>query len=196
MLSCCLLMHVSCRFAQKESQFAFNSGLFYVVPNLRTIELMERLETRLSRQKYWDQTAYNEEIFFLSHGHYKSPKVGLPRVCGVGMHTWAAHRPSSLFVQGKMCGAWEGVCDVCAQRPLVLLAGHDRSCHAGSLASAAYCTKHLQDGCCHLIESRQRGLCCLVPTNIMSCINSIDKGCLVAACDCRSLCVQWTTTSS
>jgi hypothetical protein len=66
---------LSCRFAQKECQFAFNSGLFYVAANLRTIELMERLETRLSREKYWDQTAYNEEIFFLSHGKYKSPKV-------------------------------------------------------------------------------------------------------------------------
>jgi hypothetical protein len=71
---------LSCRFAQKESQFAFNSGLFYVAANLRTIELMERLERRLSREKYWDQTAYNEEIFFLSHGNYKSPKVSMPGV--------------------------------------------------------------------------------------------------------------------
>jgi hypothetical protein len=63
------------RFAQKQSQFALNSGLFYVAANLRTIELMERLERRLSREKYWDQTAYNEEIFFLSHGNYRSPKV-------------------------------------------------------------------------------------------------------------------------
>ena len=29
---------------------------------------MQRLATRLSHQKYWDQTAFNEEIFFLSHG--------------------------------------------------------------------------------------------------------------------------------
>ena len=36
---------------------------------------MGRLETRLSKQKYWDQTAWNEEIFFLSHGAYKSPQV-------------------------------------------------------------------------------------------------------------------------
>lgn len=64
-----------CRFAQKQSQFALNSGLFYVTAKLRTIQLMERLETRLSKEKYWDQTAYNEEIFFLSHGSYKSPKV-------------------------------------------------------------------------------------------------------------------------
>jgi hypothetical protein len=55
--------------------FNFNSGLFYLRANERTIELMQRLETRLSKQKYWDQTAYNEEIFFLSHGSYKSPQV-------------------------------------------------------------------------------------------------------------------------
>lgn len=35
-----------------------------------------RLETRLSKTAYWDQTAFNEEIFFLSHGEYKSPQVG------------------------------------------------------------------------------------------------------------------------
>eukprot|EP00879_Flechtneria_rotunda_P018582 GHRR01019498.1.p1 GENE.GHRR01019498.1~~GHRR01019498.1.p1 ORF type:complete len:352 (+),score=74.77 GHRR01019498.1:376-1431(+) len=63
------------RFAQKESHFNLNSGLFYLKPNPRTVELMQRLETRLSREKYWDQTAYNEEIFFLSHDNYKSPQV-------------------------------------------------------------------------------------------------------------------------
>jgi arabinosyltransferase len=36
---------------------------------------MRRLEERLSRQKYWDQTAYNEELFFLSHGDYVSPQA-------------------------------------------------------------------------------------------------------------------------
>lgn len=67
---------IRCRFAQKESHFNLNSGLFFISSNMRTIELMERLEKRLSREKYWDQTAYNEEMFFLSHGNYKSPKVG------------------------------------------------------------------------------------------------------------------------
>lgn len=36
---------------------------------------MRRLEERLSRQKYWDQTAYNEELFFMSHGSYASPQA-------------------------------------------------------------------------------------------------------------------------
>ena len=52
-----------------------SSGLFYVKANERVVDLMGRLEKRLSTQKYWDQTAWNEEIFFLSHGAYKSPQV-------------------------------------------------------------------------------------------------------------------------
>lgn len=70
-----LACHLLCRFAQKESHFNLNSGLFYVRANHRTVELMQRLETRLAKEKYWDQTAYNEEIFFLSHDNYKSPQV-------------------------------------------------------------------------------------------------------------------------
>lgn len=65
------------RFAQKYVRFNLNSGLFYIKSNPRTIELMQRLETRLSREKYWDQTAYNEEMFFLSHDEYKSPQVSV-----------------------------------------------------------------------------------------------------------------------
>ena len=52
-----------------------SAGLFYLRANERTVELMQRLDERLSKTKYWDQTAYNEEIFFLSHGDYKSPQV-------------------------------------------------------------------------------------------------------------------------
>ncbi|GFH25286.1 glycosyltransferase, partial [Haematococcus lacustris] len=65
------------RFAQFYKHFNMNSGLFYLRANKRTLELLVRLETRLSKQKYWDQTAYNEEIFFLSHGSYKSPQVSV-----------------------------------------------------------------------------------------------------------------------
>ncbi|KAG1676624.1 hypothetical protein FOA52_008753 [Chlamydomonas sp. UWO 241] len=65
------------RFAQFYKRFNMNSGLFYLRANNRTQELMARLDERLSRQKYWDQTAYNEEMFFLSHGNYKSPQVSV-----------------------------------------------------------------------------------------------------------------------
>jgi hypothetical protein len=63
------------RYAQAYKHFNLNSGLFYMKANPRTVELMERLEKRLSKEKYWDQSAYNEEIFHLSHGKYKSPQV-------------------------------------------------------------------------------------------------------------------------
>ena len=67
--------------AQYEKHFNLNSGFFYLSPNERTVGLMARLEDRLSKEKYWDQTAYNEEIFFLSHDDYVSPQVGAACVC-------------------------------------------------------------------------------------------------------------------
>jgi hypothetical protein len=87
------------RFAQKYVRFNLNSGLFYIKSNPRTIELMQRLETRLSREKYWDQTAYNEEMFFLSHDEYKSPQVGGAAGSGVGRY-WGC----LLGVLGCCCG--------------------------------------------------------------------------------------------
>ena len=63
------------------AHFNMNSGLFYLRSNERTIGLMQRLETRLAKEKYWDQTAYNEEMFVLSHGDYKSAMVRPASVC-------------------------------------------------------------------------------------------------------------------
>jgi hypothetical protein len=56
------------RYAQSTKHMNLNSGLFYVRANENTLRLMLKLADRLSKQKYWDQTAFNEEIFFLSHG--------------------------------------------------------------------------------------------------------------------------------
>lgn len=56
------------RYAQSTQHMNLNSGLFYVRANDNTVALMQKLARRLSQQKYWDQTAFNEEIFFLSHG--------------------------------------------------------------------------------------------------------------------------------
>jgi hypothetical protein len=50
----------------------------------------QRLETRLSREKYWDQTAYNEEIFFLSHDEYRSPQVRMRNTLP-SLGKWTAH---------------------------------------------------------------------------------------------------------
>jgi hypothetical protein len=57
------------------THFNMNSGLFYLRANARTIDLMQRLEARLARETYWDQSAYNEEMFVLSHGARRSPQV-------------------------------------------------------------------------------------------------------------------------
>ncbi|CAL8464975.1 g4510 [Coccomyxa elongata] len=63
------------RYAQGTTHLNLNSGLFYIQANARTIDLMKRIAARLAKEKAWDQSVYNEEIFFLSHGKYKSPGV-------------------------------------------------------------------------------------------------------------------------
>jgi hypothetical protein len=35
------------------------------------------LADRLGKEAEWDQSVWNEFIFFLSHGDYKSPQVGV-----------------------------------------------------------------------------------------------------------------------
>ncbi|PRW59143.1 Nucleotide-diphospho-sugar transferase family [Chlorella sorokiniana] len=63
------------RYAQGTRHMAFNSGLFFVKANEKTIDLMTRIADKLSKQKEWDQSVWNEYIFFLSHGDYKSPQI-------------------------------------------------------------------------------------------------------------------------
>eukprot|EP00798_Chlamydomonas_sp_ICE-L_P003487 gene3487-13553_t len=65
------------RFAQYFKHFNLNSGLFWLKGNKKVTNLMTRLDDRLAKQQYWDQTAFNEEIFFLSHGDYVSPGVSV-----------------------------------------------------------------------------------------------------------------------
>ncbi|KAG7675171.1 hypothetical protein Ndes2526B_g08029 [Nannochloris sp. 'desiccata'] len=63
------------RYAQGVRHMVMNSGLFYLKANSRTIDLMQRIAARLHKEKAWDQSVYNEEVFFLSHGERKSPQV-------------------------------------------------------------------------------------------------------------------------
>lgn len=63
------------RYAQGVKHMVLNSGLFYLRSNSRTVELMKRISERLHKQAGWDQSIYNEEIFFLSHGEYRSSRV-------------------------------------------------------------------------------------------------------------------------
>ena len=43
---------------------ARNSGLFYVRATAETLEMMARLKGRMERESVWDQTAYNEEMWW------------------------------------------------------------------------------------------------------------------------------------
>lgn len=63
------------RYAQGVRHMAFNSGLFYIRANPRTVDLLTRIADKLGKHKEWDQSVWNEFIFFLSHGNYKSPQV-------------------------------------------------------------------------------------------------------------------------
>ena len=65
------------RYAQGTQHMALNSGLFYLRANERTIALMQNIYKRLRKEKLWDQSVYNEEIFFLTHGPVKRAQVSV-----------------------------------------------------------------------------------------------------------------------
>jgi len=62
---------------QATRHLNLNSGLFYLQANERTVSLMSRIAARLAREKAWDQSVFNEEIFFLSHDDYVSPNISV-----------------------------------------------------------------------------------------------------------------------
>ncbi|KAB1220549.1 hypothetical protein CJ030_MR3G015802 [Morella rubra] len=58
------------RYAHTMRIWVYNSGFFYM-PTLPSIELLDRVAGRLSREsKSWDQAVFNEELFFPSHPGY------------------------------------------------------------------------------------------------------------------------------
>ncbi|KAF5186784.1 Arabinosyltransferase rra3 [Thalictrum thalictroides] len=58
------------RYAHTMRIWVFNSGFFYIRPTLPSIELLDRVAARLSREKAWDQAVFNEELFYPSHPGY------------------------------------------------------------------------------------------------------------------------------
>lgn len=58
------------RYAHTMRVFVFNSGLFYIRATMPSIELLDRVTTRLSKENSWDQAVFNEELFFPSHPGY------------------------------------------------------------------------------------------------------------------------------
>lgn len=59
------------RYAHTMRIWVYNSGFFYIRPTIPSIELLDRVADRLSRQSNsWDQAVFNEELFFPSHPGY------------------------------------------------------------------------------------------------------------------------------
>ncbi|KAL5558086.1 hypothetical protein UlMin_034297 [Ulmus minor] len=59
------------RYAHTMRIWVYNSGFFYIRPTLPSIELLDRVAGRLSREEAWDQAVFNEELFFPSHPGYE-----------------------------------------------------------------------------------------------------------------------------
>ncbi|GFZ10300.1 nucleotide-diphospho-sugar transferase family protein [Actinidia rufa] len=79
------------RYAHTMRIWVYNSGFFYIRPTMPSIELLDRVADRLSRQTAWDQAVFNEELYFPSHPGY------------VGLHA-AAKRTMDfyLFMNSKV----------------------------------------------------------------------------------------------
>ncbi|KAM3758419.1 hypothetical protein ACB098_01G042600 [Castanea mollissima] len=59
------------RYATTMRIWAYNSGFFYIRPTLPSIELLDRVANRLSKDPdSWDQAVFNEELFYPSHPGY------------------------------------------------------------------------------------------------------------------------------
>ncbi|KEH30422.1 putative nucleotide-diphospho-sugar transferase [Medicago truncatula] len=50
--------------------WVYNSGFFYIRPTIPSIELLDRVAARLSKENAWDQGVFNEELFYPSHPGY------------------------------------------------------------------------------------------------------------------------------
>lgn len=58
------------RYAHTMRIWVYNSGFFYIRPTIPSIELLDRVATRLSNENAWDQAVFNEELFYPSHPGY------------------------------------------------------------------------------------------------------------------------------
>lgn len=60
------------RYAHTMRIWVYNSGFFFIRPTIPSIELLDRVAGRLSREpKSWDQAVFNEELFYPSHPGYE-----------------------------------------------------------------------------------------------------------------------------
>ncbi|KAE8660998.1 G-box-binding factor 1-like [Hibiscus syriacus] len=60
------------RYAHTIRIWVYNSGFFYIRPTIPSIELLDRVASRLANEpRSWDQAVFNEELFFPSHPEYE-----------------------------------------------------------------------------------------------------------------------------
>lgn len=59
------------RYAHTMRIWVYNSGFFYMRPTIPSIELLDRVADRLSKEKAWDQAVFNEFLFYPSHLGYE-----------------------------------------------------------------------------------------------------------------------------
>jgi hypothetical protein len=58
------------RYAHTMRIWVYNSGFFFIRPTIPSIELLDRVAARLSKENAWDQAVFNEELYFPSHPGY------------------------------------------------------------------------------------------------------------------------------
>lgn len=78
------------RYAHTMRIWVFNSGLFYIRATKPSIELLDRVTDRLSKQQAWDQAVFNEELFFPSSPGY------------IGLHASKRVLDYLLFLNSKV----------------------------------------------------------------------------------------------
>ncbi|KAL6963896.1 Arabinosyltransferase rra3 [Sarracenia purpurea var. burkii] len=79
------------RYAHTMRIWVYNSGFFYIRPTIPSIELLDRVAGRLSREpNSWDQAVFNEELFFPSHPGYE------------GLHATRRTMDFFLFMNSKV----------------------------------------------------------------------------------------------
>lgn len=63
------------RWAHSFHAFSLNSGLFYLVPNERTIDLMDRITDRLMKEEAWDQVLLNPKTYLSVDAHWSNTQA-------------------------------------------------------------------------------------------------------------------------
>ncbi|CAO2837596.1 unnamed protein product [Amaranthus hypochondriacus] len=59
------------RYAHTMRIWVYNSGFFYIRPTIPSIELLDRVTDKLSKENAWDQAVFNEFLFYPSHPGYE-----------------------------------------------------------------------------------------------------------------------------